>query len=58
MQFISFRVILKRIKAVPFFLKDKTVPLRKKNSGSFWYRVFIPAYRSDTADFIPIRIYR
>ena len=30
MQFISFRMILKRIKAVPFFLKDKTVPLRKK----------------------------
>ena len=50
MQFISFRVILKRIKAVPFFLKDKTVPLRKKILVVFWYRVFIPAYRSDTAD--------
>lgn len=30
MQFISFRVILKRIKALSFLMKDKTVPLRKK----------------------------
>ncbi|MDO4396246.1 MAG: DUF1232 domain-containing protein [Clostridia bacterium] len=30
MQFISFRVILKRIKAVFYMLKDRTVPFRKK----------------------------
>ena len=30
MQFISLRVILKRIKAVFYLLKDKTVPMRKK----------------------------
>ena len=30
MQFITFRVILKRIGAVYYMLKDKTVPLRKK----------------------------
>ena len=30
MQFISFRVIWKRIKAIRFFMKDKTVPIRKK----------------------------
>lgn len=30
MQFISFRVFLKRIGAIYYLLKDKTVPLRKK----------------------------
>ncbi len=30
MQFISFRVILKRIAAIISLLRDKTVPLRKK----------------------------
>lgn len=30
MQFISFRVILKRIGAITSLLRDKTVPLRKK----------------------------
>lgn len=30
MQFISFRVILKRIKAIRFMMADKTVPMRKK----------------------------
>ena len=30
MQFISFRVIMKRIAAITSLLKDKTVPLRKK----------------------------
>lgn len=30
MQFISVRVILKRIKAVFYMLKDRTVPFRKK----------------------------
>lgn len=58
MQFISFRVILKRIKAGAFLFERQDGATAEKNSGSFWYRVFIPAYRSDTADFIPIRIYR
>ncbi|MGI6211625.1 MAG: YkvA family protein [Anaerovoracaceae bacterium] len=30
MQFVGFRVILKRIQAIPFLLRDKTVPFRKK----------------------------
>lgn len=30
MQFIFLRVLMKRIKAIPSFLKDKTVPFRKK----------------------------
>ncbi|MGF6375202.1 uncharacterized membrane protein YkvA (DUF1232 family) [Clostridiales Family XIII bacterium PM5-7] len=30
MQFIALRVLLKRIKAIPYLMKDKTVPLRKK----------------------------
>lgn len=30
MNFISWQVIWKRIKAIRFFMKDKTVPLRKK----------------------------
>ncbi len=30
MQFIFMRVLLRRIKAIPAFLKDKSVPLRKK----------------------------
>ena len=30
MQFITFRVLLKRIAAISSLLKDKTVPLRKK----------------------------
>lgn len=30
MQFIFMRVLLRRIKAIPAFLKDKTVPRRKK----------------------------
>ena len=30
MQFISFRVIMKRIAAITSLLKDKTVPMRKK----------------------------
>ena len=30
MQYISLRVIMKRIKAVFYLLRDKTVPLRKK----------------------------
>lgn len=30
MQFISFQVIIKRIKAIKFLLKDKEVPKRKK----------------------------
>jgi len=30
MQFIFFQVLLKRIKAIRYFMKDKGVPLRKK----------------------------
>ncbi|MDR3294340.1 MAG: DUF1232 domain-containing protein [Clostridiales Family XIII bacterium] len=30
MQFLSFRVIIKRIKAIRFMMADKTVPKRKK----------------------------
>ena len=30
MQFIFMRVLLRRIKAIPAFLKDKAVPFRKK----------------------------
>ncbi len=30
MQFIFFQVLIKRIKAIKFFLKDKSVPKRKK----------------------------
>ncbi|MDD2215353.1 MAG: DUF1232 domain-containing protein [Eubacteriales bacterium] len=30
MQFIFMRVLLKRIRAIPSFLRDKTVPKRKK----------------------------
>ena len=30
MQFIFLRVLIKRIKAIKFFMKDKTVPIRKK----------------------------
>ncbi len=30
MQFIFLRVLMRRIKAIPPFLRDKTVPLRKK----------------------------
>lgn len=30
MQFIGFRVIFKRIKAIRFMMKDKSVPRRKK----------------------------
>ena len=30
MQFITFRVLLKRIKAIPYMMRDKTVPRRKK----------------------------
>ncbi len=30
MQFIFFQVLLKRIKAIKFFLKDKLIPKRKK----------------------------
>ncbi|MGI6727657.1 MAG: YkvA family protein [Anaerovoracaceae bacterium] len=30
MQYIFMRVLLKRIKAIPSFLRDKTVPKRKK----------------------------
>jgi len=30
MQFIYLQVLLKRIKAIKFFMKDKAVPLRKK----------------------------
>ena len=30
MQFIFFQVLLKRIKAIRYFMKDKEVPLRKK----------------------------
>ncbi len=30
MQFIFFQVLLKRIKAIKYFMKDKEVPLRKK----------------------------
>lgn len=30
MQFIFLRVLLKRIKAIRFFMKDKAVPFRKK----------------------------
>ncbi|MBR0597122.1 YkvA family protein [Sinanaerobacter chloroacetimidivorans] len=30
MQFIFFQVLIKRIKAIKFFLKDKAVPKRKK----------------------------
>ena len=29
-QFIGYNVILKRIKAIKFMMKDKTVPFRKK----------------------------
>ncbi len=30
MQFIFMRVLIRRIKAIPAFLKDKSVPFRKK----------------------------
>lgn len=30
MQFIFFQVLMKRIKAIRYFLKDKSVPLRRK----------------------------
>lgn len=30
MQFIFFQVLIKRLKALKFFLKDKKVPIRKK----------------------------
>ncbi|HWQ78244.1 MAG TPA: DUF1232 domain-containing protein [Anaerovoracaceae bacterium] len=30
MQFIFFQVLIKRIKAIRYFLKDKSVPLRRK----------------------------
>ncbi len=30
MQFIFMRVLIRRIKAIPAFLKDKSVPIRKK----------------------------
>lgn len=30
MQFIGIRILMRRIKVIPFFLRDKTVPLRKK----------------------------
>lgn len=30
MQFVFFRVLIKRIKAIRFFMKDKAVPRRKK----------------------------
>ena len=30
MQFLGFRVLIKRIKAIRFMMADKTVPLRKK----------------------------
>lgn len=30
MQYIFFRVLMRRIKAIPPFLRDKTVPFRKK----------------------------
>ncbi|MGI6730651.1 MAG: YkvA family protein [Anaerovoracaceae bacterium] len=30
MQFVFLRILIKRIKAIKFFMKDKTVPFRKK----------------------------
>ena len=30
MNFLGLRVLLNRLKVIPFFLRDKTVPLRKK----------------------------
>lgn len=30
MQFIGIRILMRRLKVIPFFLRDKTVPLRKK----------------------------
>ena len=30
MQFIFFQVLMKRLKAIRYFMKDKSVPLRKK----------------------------
>ena len=30
MQFIFFQILMRRIKAIRYFLKDKSVPLRKK----------------------------
>jgi uncharacterized membrane protein YkvA (DUF1232 family) len=30
MQFIGFRIIMNRLRVIPYFLKDRTVPKRKK----------------------------
>ena len=37
MQFISFRVIMRRIKAIRYMMADKTVPKRKKLLVIFCY---------------------
>ena len=49
MQFIGMRVLLNRIRVIPFFLKDKTVPLRKK-----LLVIFSIAYIISPIDLVPI----
>lgn len=58
MQFISFRVILKRIGAITSLLRDKTVPLRKKALVVFGLvYLFLPVDLSRPILF-PFRLHR
>lgn len=52
MNFISFRIILKRIKAIRYLMSDKTVPLRKKALV-----IFGIVYLLAPVDLIPIAIF-
>ena len=49
MQFIGLRILLNRLRMIPYFLKDKTVPLRKKILV-----VLCAAYILIPIDFMPL----
>ncbi len=49
MQFIGIRILLNRLKVIPFFLKDKTVPLYKKLMV-----ILCAVYILAPIDFVPV----
>ena len=48
MHFLGIRILMNRIKVIPYFLKDKTVPVRKK-----LLVIFGIVYLVSPFDFIP-----
>lgn len=58
MQFISFRVLSRRIKAISSMMKDKTVPKRKKTFDSARHNLSVSADRSHTSRVVSVWIPR